>query len=342
MTNQAELDKRPPPRPRKHATVWQLYLTWREFNAMINRHVTRLESARRGKSNYDVLLEEAILNEWLSGSAPTKRNPDRKMRYDDIFKEKMIEAASEVGPIFDWLISIRGIAEASAVKLVAQVDDPGKFATVSKLWRFSGYGTYAYWFDKRDGVMAPRDGWKWHKVKKDMLIECPGCNRVMESIKRGYTCEHCDWKTAYGDPIKLWTVTEPRPDWILKEGVRDRMVEEWHCPYNSILKAELYVIVDSFIKQRTPVYRQFYDKCKLDDRREHPEKIKVHGRWMYNDGHIDARARRKTAKLFLQHFYVKWRELEGLSVSEPWILREGTGHTNYIAPPELGEELAGE
>jgi len=332
MTNQTELDKRPPPKPRKHAAVWQLYLTWQEFNKMINRHVTRQESAKRGKSNYDIYLEDAILRDYLSIAAPTKANPDRRIRLDDVFKQDMIEKAQEVGPIFDWLVSIHGMGEASATKLIAQIDDPGKFATISKLWRFAGYGTYAYWFNEKGKVVAPRDGWKWHKVKKGMAIQCPGCNQVMETIKRGFACERCNWKTTYGDPIKLWTVPKPKEGWVLKDGVRDRMVEEWHSPYNKILKAELYVVVDNFIKHRTPVYRQFYDKAKAEDREKHPEKIVVNGRTMYNDGHLHARAMRRTAKLFLEHLWVKWREYEGLPVSEPWILREGTGHTHYIEP----------
>ncbi len=38
-----------------------------------------------------------------------------------------------------------------------------------------------------------------------------------------------------------------------------------------------------------------------------------------SDGHIDARARRKTAKLFLALTFMKWRELEGLSVPDPYV-----------------------
>jgi len=335
MTSPAELDKRPPPKPRKHAKLWQLYLMWRELNDLIKRHVERERSAERSKSNYSADVERDFLDNWLSIEVPYKNNPNkmRRVRYDDLLKEQMVDVAREAGPIFDWLISIRGIAEPSAAKLIAQIDDPAKFATVSKLWRHAGYGTYSYWFNGKGEPTAPRDGWKWYKVKKDMVIECPGCGRVMEPVKGGYACKPCEWKTTYGDKIKLWTVTEPKADWVLKEGVRDRLIEGWHSPWNATLKSELFVIADNFIKQRTPVYRQHYDRCKAKDKQDHPERIKVNGRWMYNDGHLHARARRKVIKLFLQHIYVTWREYEGLPISEPWILREGTGHTNYIEPP---------
>jgi len=33
-------------------------------------------------------------------------------------------------------------------------------------------------------------------------------------------------------------------------------------------------------------------------------------------------------KLFLQHYWCCARELKGLSISEPWVIRHG-GHTHY-------------
>jgi len=38
-----------------------------------------------------------------------------------------------------------------------------------------------------------------------------------------------------------------------------------------------------------------------------------------SDGHLDARARRKTVKLFLGLTFMKWRELEGLTVPDPYV-----------------------
>jgi len=49
-------------------------------------------------------------------------------------------------------------------------------------------------------------------------------------------------------------------------------------------------------------------------------------------GHIDAMSRRKTVKIFLQHLWVKWRELEGLPVTEPYPIAK-MGHKDYVAPP---------
>lgn len=38
-----------------------------------------------------------------------------------------------------------------------------------------------------------------------------------------------------------------------------------------------------------------------------------------SDGHLDARARRKTVKLFIGLTFMKWQELEGLPVSDPYV-----------------------
>ncbi|RDJ35482.1 MAG: hypothetical protein DWQ19_11745 [Crenarchaeota archaeon] len=87
------------------------------------------------------------------------------------------------------------------------------------------------------------------------------------------------------------------------------------------IRTHCYNIVDSFIKQRTSVYRELYDAEKA---RQRPK--------VESDGHAHNRAVRKVAKVFLQHYWVVSRELAGFSVSKPWILEHG-GHVDYIKPP---------
>jgi len=50
-------------------------------------------------------------------------------------------------------------------------------------------------------------------------------------------------------------------------------------------------------------------------------------------GHIDAMARRKAVKLFLSHLWVKWRGIEGLPVTDPYVI-EKLGHKTKIDPIE--------
>lgn len=56
-----------------------------------------------------------------------------------------------------------------------------------------------------------------------------------------------------------------------------------------------------------------------------------------SDGHVDNRAKRKVAKVFLSCLWVAWRRIKGLPVSEPYALTL-PGHTNLVTP----EHWAGE
>ncbi len=54
------------------------------------------------------------------------------------------------------------------------------------------------------------------------------------------------------------------------------------------------------------------------------------------DGHVDNRANRRNIKLFLGLTWMKWRELERLSVSEPYVAKVGlAGHHTIIYPDEV-------
>lgn len=50
-------------------------------------------------------------------------------------------------------------------------------------------------------------------------------------------------------------------------------------------------------------------------------------------GHIDAMARRKAVKLFVSHLWVIWRRIEGLPVTDPYVI-ERLGHKTKIDPIE--------
>lgn len=262
-------DRRPDPKPRKHPELWQSYLWWHELMEMQKRHRLRIDAAEKGKSNYSAAFERDMMD---------------ATHLEDITEQArklMIEYGEQAGPVWDWLTSIKGLgAGGEAAKLLAQIDDIGKFDTVSKLWAFAGYA-----------------------VNEDGEIQA------------------------------------------LKKGTK--------APYNRDLKSICWRIADQFVKQRTPTYRDEYDSYKADDRRKHPNVIcKKCGmlfspdikrcpeckatntgyNLLYCDAHLDARARRKVAKLFLSHLWAQWREADGLSVSDPYVIAV-LGHTNEVPVP---------
>jgi len=243
-------DRRPDPKPRKHAQLWQCYLWWDELVEMRKRHTLRISSVEAGKSNLDAQYERDMMGE-LALDAQVHN-----------IKKAMVNCGEAVGPVWDWLTSIKGLGEGSlAAQLLAQIDDIGNFATVSKLWRFAG-----------------------------------------------------------------WAVLDGRVE-------RNQKGEKSH--YNRRLKSICWLIADQFVRQQTPTYAGLYYEEKERQRRLHPEKAKGdNGKWQFNDGHIDNRARRKVAKVFLQHLWVVWRQSEGLPVTEPYV-QAVMGHTNIIEPPSM-------
>ena len=146
-----ETDARPDPKPRKHPHLWQAYLWWEELEKMRIRHILRISSIEKGKSAMGAQFERDMM---------THMDVETLVCYA---KKEMITFGETVGPIWDWLNDIRGIGEYSAVKLLARIDDIGKFATVSKLWRFAGLAVI-------DGKAEKKDSQHYNRILKASLI----------------------------------------------------------------------------------------------------------------------------------------------------------------------------
>ena len=266
------MDKRPDPKPKKHATLWQSYLFWDELQRMRIRHGNRLSSAVAGKTRMDAKTEETIIS-WAS-EAETHA------------QKTMVNLGTEVGPIWYWLISIKGIGDHTAAKLLALFDDVAEFSTVSKFWRYAGYGLYDYWCDKNGKPMAPKIG--------DKVV----------------------------DGKRVPTPAIPEPDWHL-ETHKDMRMTGWALPYNNTLKKECYLVTEHFIRQQTPGYIDVYYEEKARIKSEHPEpEPDTSSNWptKYTPSHIDRMARRKMLKIFLSLMWSSWRESEGLPVTLPYVL----------------------
>lgn len=105
--------------------------------------------------------------------------------------------------------------------------------------------------------------------------------------------------------------------------------------YNPRMKTFAWKIGDSFIKQRTPFYRDIYDeaKVKYDEKLNHPiknpkncpnyEKCMKRLKKAKKPAcklHIHRMAMRKMVKRFLGDLWLVWRKLEGLPTSEPYAI----------------------
>lgn len=117
----------PEPKPRKHPHLWQTYLWWDELTKMRMRHDQRISAVERGVSNMDAQFERDMLEHLQL---------DEQIDYA---RKAMIRYGKAVGPIWDASTSIKGFGGRLAASMLAQIDDIGRFDTVSKLWRFAGW-----------------------------------------------------------------------------------------------------------------------------------------------------------------------------------------------------------
>jgi hypothetical protein len=118
------------PKPRKYARLWQAYLWWNELVKTRQRHNLRIFAIESGRSNLDSQFEKDMISDM-----------DLDAMVDDL-RKTMINYGEEV-PAWEWVTNIKGLKSGSlAAQLLAQIDDIQKFATVSKLWRFSGYAVF--------------------------------------------------------------------------------------------------------------------------------------------------------------------------------------------------------
>ena len=105
--------------------------------------------------------------------------------------------------------------------------------------------------------------------------------------------------------------------------------------FNPKLKMFMYRIGDCFIKHRTPLYRDIYDKEKARQVKMMEEKT---GNYPSRLGHADMRARRKMIKVFLEHYFVKCKRIIGEEVKKPYQF-DKLGHKKYIDVDDFIEEL---
>jgi hypothetical protein len=86
--------------------------------------------------------------------------------------------------------------------------------------------------------------------------------------------------------------------------------------YSTQARTLCWKVADSFIKQRTHIYRDIYDSTKAEE----TIKLKNSGDKDWK-GRANNRAKRKVAKEFLKDFFLAWRKIEGLSYDPPYSAR---------------------
>lgn len=110
-----------------------------------------------------------------------------------------------------------------------------------------------------------------------------------------------------------------------ENGEREKPTKGEKLKYNKRLKSTIYNISSSFLKSNSP-YREIYDIAKDKYEVEKADWTKLHR-------HLASM--RKMSKMFLSHLWLRWRTIEGLPVSEPYIMNNPK-HSHFRTPEEFG------
>lgn len=262
-------------------------------------------------------------------------------------------------PAWDWLSQVKGAGPTLSTKILGLIGDISRFDTVSKLWKYAGYGLLprypAYDPDSLYGPGARFSGAHGVAYEVVEVLESPAPERSIY-----------DWPRNEGDEFEngqyrlrcIGTQTEiQRP----RKGQK--------LDYNARLKSALYLLGTSFLRLNSP-YRRIYDEAKeyyrnvkqvqpvlhcLGPDTVLPDRTTPEGRaqWaalikqanekagasrlgevVWTDGHVDLAARRKMIKVFLANLWEEWRKAEGLPVRPPYVV-EHLGHTTVYRPHEF-------
>jgi hypothetical protein len=214
----------------------------------------------------------------------------------------------EAEPIWtEWLKGVRGISTVLTANMLRNWGYCERSPHPSSLWRYCG-----------------------------LHLVCPTCVQAVMETTRG--------KDGVEKPVeRLYAVLAsdqgkcPRCG---SSGVAERK-RTWVDPNNSKKKKGLklsfnpkqrvlaWKIVDSFVKQRTPVYRGIYDTEKA--RQLALMTAKAPGASV-SKLQAEYRARRKCAKQFLAHYWFVARTMKELSVEEGVYVQAKLGHKNIVMP----------
>lgn len=198
-----------------------------------------------------------------------------------------------------YLSRVYGIGPILASGLIAYIGDIRRFERISDLWQYAGLGMNTYCQKCKEPTF--------------ITIQIQGEGKKLTKAKRLKPMGRCN---TCGEPTTR---------------VRQKRMVGYLSNWSPKFKVLSWKLGQSFLKQgERSRYYGFYNEYKKEEREKHPKKQKVDGKTYFNDGHLHNRALRKVTKLFLSHLWLRWREIEGLPVTEPYV---GSVLGHSIIPP---------
>lgn len=165
-----------------------------------------------------------------------------------------------------------------------------------------------------------------------MQPACKECGSSLERKEGTFYCEQCD-KSVKGEGNLVYAIQIRDFPMIsswwhfmgrhVVDGKVPKRAKGVVCDWSTPGRQVGYQIGQSFIKAGPDhLYRQFYDQRRALREKTHPDESKLHKMNM---------ALNETVKMFLSHFWQVARTIEGLPLTEPYIVAKDPIHK--LIPP---------
>lgn len=246
----------------------------------------------------------------------------------EMFMKDNAETQTKLYPVHEWIIAQKGLSYDLAGQLIGIIQDIKRFDNVSKLHAYFGLAVVdicqncnRQWLppeEKAKRILHIKERQKEQEEKK--IVKSKE-SEIIPAESMLCNCEHPDLIRKSQKPIKLTLLD-----------------------YNPTAKMLAFKVATQFVKQGD-LYRKLYEefrvtyearpdlKEEVNEKKGKPTKARK-GEVIESKGtlHVHRMAQRKMVKIFLQHLYVTWRELEGLPATKPYVIDQ-MKHADYIYPP---------
>lgn len=265
-----------------------------------------IQEIRKGMNSAKNMIERDYKDEYPEfDTKPQDEIIKMVERLEDEIKKELTSHIEKLR-IYAWLRLIEGIGPIISIGLISGLaKGPEKFGNPSKIDRICGLAPVD-WCKKCDSRYVDPDmkeSWAYAEA---------------ERIERRKAKSKQDIEGKKKAILKMLCVCDD-PE-VIQVAEKKRKGLPIH--YNPFLKTLMWKIGSLGFIMHKGYYRNRYDEFRAYEDLHHPD---------LTDGHRLARARRKTEKLFMHHFWNAWRRANGLSVVTPYVTKTG-GH-DYIPPP---------
>lgn len=277
-------------------------------------------------SMYDVQHTRMILDNRFRS---TKENinyafvTDLKSLEENI--KNTIKAEVKQFPIHEWIVEQKGISYDMAGQMIGLVQDIGKFDNVSSLWSYAGLGVIQICEKCGKKYLSSTEEHEKYFAKTSKRLREQYDKKIVKDGDTAFNQKAMGMLCYCDDPVV--------------KSVGQRKIKGMLLDYNPRLKSLCWRFGKQFVMQGD-FYRGLYNQFRAEYEQRNDLIEEMNGKTgkktkhgtSKGTGHIHSMAQRKTVKIFLSHLWVTWRELEGLPVSDPYILSVG-GHSKKILPP---------